>query len=123
MQGLKYRILSAKEKVKLRVRNGARVSALAVRTHLISLPTEFILELKNCYFVLVVTKKIISISTFDLNGFTIIQKNKYYSFSRDGILYVIGSLFSGLYILDLDKSILNIGNKKLKFDILKQSCI
>ena len=121
MQGLKKSRLLAKREVELRVGNGARVAALAVGTYVLSLPTGLILELENCYYVPVLTKNIISISALDLDGFTIIQRNKSCSFSRDGITYGTGSLINGLYILDEDKSILNIDTKRQKLDIVKQS--
>lgn len=52
----------AKGEVELRVGNGARVAALAVGDFPLYLPSGFVLELSNCYYVPVISRNIISIS-------------------------------------------------------------
>jgi len=66
--------------VDLRVANGAKVSALAVGTYSLSLPSCMVLELKNCYYVPAINKKIISVSCLDMEGFHFSIKNKCCSF-------------------------------------------
>jgi hypothetical protein len=54
MQGLKIIRRFARDDMDLRVRNGAKVAALAVNNYSLSLPSGLVLELNNCYFVPVV---------------------------------------------------------------------
>ena len=114
MQGLKKSRKLAKGEVDLRVGNGARVAALAVGIYTLSLPSRLILDLKDCYFVLALTKNIISISCLDLVGFTIITKNKSCSLYRADVFYGAGHLTNGLYILDLENPVFNINTQKKK---------
>ena len=102
MQGLKKNRKLAKGEVDLRVGNGTRVAALAVGIYTLSLPSGLILDLKDCYFVPALTKNIISISCLDLDGFTIITKNKSCSLYRADVFYGAGHLTNGLYIFDLE---------------------
>ena len=119
--GLKKSRKLAKGEVDLRVGNGARVVALAVGIYTISLPSGLILDLKDCYFVSTLTKNIISISCLDLDGFTIITKNKSCSLYRADVFYGAGHLTNGLYILDLENPVFNINTKKPKKDDLRNS--
>jgi hypothetical protein len=41
----------------VRVGNGAKVAVLAIGTYHLSLPSGFVLELNNCYFIPALTKK------------------------------------------------------------------
>ena len=63
----------------LRVGNGARVTALAVGTYYLLLPSRLVLELDNCYYVPTMSRNIISISCLDKVGFSFIIKNNTYS--------------------------------------------
>ena len=92
--------------------NGARVAALAVGIYTLSLPSGFILDVKDCYFVPALTKNIISISCLDLVGFTIITKNKSCSLYRADVFYGVGHLTNGLYILDIENLVFNVNTKK-----------
>ena len=47
-----------KNEVSLRVGNGARVVAVAEGTYSLSLPFGLVLELSNCYYVLVISRNI-----------------------------------------------------------------
>jgi hypothetical protein len=47
--------------------NVARVAALDLGTYNLTLPSEMLLELDNCYFVLTLARNIVSISYLDLN--------------------------------------------------------
>jgi hypothetical protein len=51
MQGLTRSRSMARGEVDFCVGNNARVAALSVRTMQLHLPSEFIMELNNCYFV------------------------------------------------------------------------
>ena len=96
MQGLSgYRRLS-KDKMDLRVANGARVAALAVGTYSINLPSGLVLNLENCYFVPSFSKNIISVSSLDTKGFVFQFKDKLCSFYLNNIFYGNGSLNNGL---------------------------
>ena len=121
MQGLKKSRKLDKGVVDLRVGNGARVVALAIGIYTLSLTSGLILDLKDCYFVPALTKNIISISCLDLDGFTIITKNKSCSLYRADVFYAAGHLTNGLYILDLENPILNINTKQQKIDNLRNS--
>ena len=121
MQGLKKSRKLAKGEVDLRVGNGARVAALAVGIYTLSLPSGLILDLKDCYFVPALTKNIISISFLDLDGFTIITKNKSCSLYRADVLYGAGHLTNGLYILDVENHVFNLNTKQPKIDDLRNS--
>jgi len=56
-----------KGEVDLRVGNVARVAALDLGTYNLTLPSEMLLELDNCYFVSTLARNIVSISYLDLN--------------------------------------------------------
>ena len=75
VQGLKKSRSLAKGEVDLRVDNGARVTALAMGTYYLSLPSGLVLELDNCYYVPTISRNIISISCLDMVGFSFIIKN------------------------------------------------
>lgn len=72
-----------KGEVDLRVINGARIVALAVRTHVLTLPFGLILELNICYHIPTISRNIISNSCLDKKGFTINDKN--YSLYMDNV--------------------------------------
>ena len=57
----------------------------------------------------------------DLDGFTIITKNKSCSLYRADVFYGAGHLTNGLYILDLENLVFNINTKKPKIDDLRNS--
>ena len=51
-----------KGKITLRISNGARVAAVAMRTYSLRLSLKFSLLLKDCYYVPVASRNLISIS-------------------------------------------------------------
>ena len=69
MQGLRSSRSLAKGEMDLRVGNGARVVAIAVGVYDLTLPSGFVFQLKNCYYVPTVSKNIISVSCLDVDGF------------------------------------------------------
>ena len=120
VQGLKKSRSLAKGEVDLRVGNGARVAALAVGTYYLLFPSGLVLELDNCYYVLAMSRNIISISCLDMVGFSLIIQNNTCSIYYDDIFYGDAHLSNGLYILNHDnpnaKSIYNINTKR--FDLM-----
>lgn len=77
-----------------------------------------IIKLENWYFVPTITKKIIFISYLNISDFSFNVKDKCYSFCRDEIFYGRGTLQNGIYILDIESSVMSIKNKKHKNDNL-----
>ncbi|XP_021717062.1 uncharacterized protein LOC110684929 [Chenopodium quinoa] len=61
VQGLRGSKKLEKGEVMLRVGNGAKVTALAIGSYHLRLPTGLILVLSNCYYVPTITKNIISV--------------------------------------------------------------
>ena len=76
VQGLKRSRKLAKAEVELRLGNGARVVALDIGSYSLHLPSGFVLELNNCYFVPAMTKSIIYVTVLDYEGFCLEIKNK-----------------------------------------------
>ena len=75
MQGLRNRRTLTEGEVDLRVGNGARVAALEIGNYSLSLPSGLVILLKNCYFVLAMSRNIISVSCLDMDGFSFIIQN------------------------------------------------
>ena len=62
--------------ITLRVGNGARVAVVAIETYPLRLPLRFSLLLKDCFYVLVASKNLISISM-------LVQDNYNFYFNKD----------------------------------------
>ena len=99
--GLKNNSSLAKGEVDLRVGNGARFVALAIKTYYLSLPSGLVSELDNCYYAPAMSRNIISISCLDMVGFSFIIKNNTCSIYYDDIFYGDAHLSNGLYILNM----------------------
>ena len=67
----------------IRVENEARVDALAIGAYYFTLPNKLILELD--YFVIVLSRNIVSIFYLALNGFKFIIKETYHSFYNNDV--------------------------------------
>ena len=76
------------------------------------LPSGLVLELNNVYFVLSISNNIIFASCLDMNDFSIVIKDNICSIYKNGLFYGSSNMIDGLYVLDLDKQVLNINNKK-----------
>ena len=118
VQGLKgSRYLTIGE-VDLRVGNGERVTALAVGTYELTLPSGLILNLENYYYVPTMCRNIISVSCLDKKGFEFIIRNNKCNIYHDNVFYGYAPRTSGLYVLNVEdtneKSIYNIESKKIK---------
>ena len=72
----------------LRVWNGGRVAALAVGVYDFTLPSGLVFQLKNCYYVLAVSRNTISFSCLDVDGFHFIIKNNIFSIYNADIFFM-----------------------------------
>ena len=68
--------------------NGARVVALAIGVYDLTFPSGLVFQLKNCYYVLVVSRNIISVSCLDVDGFHFIIKNNIFSIYNAYIFFM-----------------------------------
>ena len=116
MRGLRSSRSLAKGKVDLRVGNGAGVAALVVGVYDLNFPSGLVLQLNNCYYVLAVSKNIISVSCLDMDRFHFIVKNNIFSIYHGDIFYGNAHLSNGLFVLNLEqtKPIYNIDTKRFK---------
>ena len=104
-----------KNEISLQVGNGSKVIVVVEGTYSLSLPFGLILELLNCYYVLVISRNIILLSYLPMNDeFSFNIKGNGCSFYLNDIFYGIWIFSNDLYDLDLDKPILNINAKKTK---------
>ena len=81
--------------------NGARVAAIAVWTYVLSLPSDFCLNLDDCCYVPTLTNNIIFVSYLN-------KKEFHSNFSNNGC-YIIRN---EIYILDMSNPILNVNDNK-----------
>ena len=116
VQGLRSSRSLAKGEVDLRVGHGGRVTALAIGVYDLTLPSGLVFQLKNCYYVLAVSRNIISASCLDVDGFHFIIKNNIFSIYNAYIFfYGNAHLSNGLYVLNLEHMpIYNIDTKRFK---------
>jgi GAG-pre-integrase domain len=77
------------------------------------LPSGLIMELKNVYFILSISRNIISISCLEMNDFSFVIKDNCCSIYKDELYYGSSFMMNDLYILKIDKFVFNI-NKRLK---------
>jgi hypothetical protein len=101
-------------KVDLNIGNGVRVVALAVKTYYLTFCNELILELDNCYIIIVLFRNIISIFYLALNACNFIIEGKYCSFHNNNAYYRLGIYINDLYIFYLEMLLFNINSKKNK---------
>jgi hypothetical protein len=126
VQGLKTSRKLKKGEVDLRVGNGAKVAALAVGTFCITLPSGFVLELNNCYFIPALSKCIISVSCLIRDGYQFVIGDKN-SINKNDVCFANVVVKNGLYILDLEsenyESLYNVNAKRFKHNNLNQTYI
>jgi hypothetical protein len=101
-------------KVDLNIGNGVKVVALAVKTYYLTFCNELILELDNCYIIIVLFRNIISIFYLALNAFNFIIDGKYCSSNNNNAYYRLGIYINDLYIVYLEMLLFNINSKKNK---------
>ena len=115
MQGLVRHRSVARGEVDIRVGNKARVAALAVGTMQLQLPSGFVLELDNCYYVPVLSRNIISASCLMKQGYVSNIKNNGCSLYLNDMFHGFAPVQAGLFVLDLDsKSVCNVNVKRFK---------
>ena len=108
----KSRIVERGE-VDFRVGNNARVAALAVGTMQLHLPSGFVLELNNCYFVPSLSRNIVSPSCLMKDGYSFASENNGCAISKNNMFVAFASIVNGLFVLNLDDSpICNINAKR-----------
>ncbi|XP_021298056.1 uncharacterized protein LOC110427024 [Herrania umbratica] len=113
-----------KEKVVLRVGNGAKVAASTVGIVTIPLPSGLVLELRDFYYVPSISQNIIFVSYLALyDDIEFCIKGNCCSFLKGEMYYDAGTHSNGLYILEPKKPILNVKVKKVKKDDPKLSYI
>jgi hypothetical protein len=113
MQELRVTRTLAKDEVMMRMVNGAKVAVIAVGTLPLHLPSGFILELSNCYFVLALCKNIISGYRILQDGYSFKSENNGCSIYMNNIFYGHAPITDGLFIMNLesDKNVYNINAK------------
>ena len=105
----------ARGEVDIRVGNKARVAALEVGTMQLHLPSGFLMELNNCYYVPVLSRNIISASCLMRQGYESNIKNNGCSLYLKDMFHGFAPVQDGLFILNLDsESVYNINVKRLK---------
>mgnify|MGYP004715436751 CR=1 FL=1 len=93
--------------------NRAWVIVLIVGTYYLSLPSDLVLELSNCYYVPILTASIISISCLDIEGFFNSIKNKccYFHVMEFSIRMILLKTIYIFYRWQIQSSILTIKDK------------
>jgi len=113
MQGMIKSRSVERGEVDFRVDNNARVAALAVGTMQLHLPSGFVLELNNCYFVPSLSRNIVSPSCLMKDGYSFASENNGCVISKNNMFVALASIKNGLFILNFDDSpICNISAKK-----------
>ena len=96
MQGLKRHRCVASGEVDIRVGNKARVAALRVGVMRLQLPSEFVMELNNCYFVPALSRNIISASWLMSQGYVADIKDNGCSIYLHGMFHGYAPVSDGL---------------------------
>ena len=99
--------------------NNARVAALNVRTMQFHLPSGFIMELNNCYFVPSLSQNIVSPSCLMKDGYSFASKDNGCVISKNDMFVASASIVNGLFILNLeDAPVYNISAKRPRLNEL-----
>ncbi len=108
----------AKDEVLMRVGNGVKVVVKAVGVLPLHLPSGFVLELSNCYYVPALCKNIISGSCLLQDGYSFKSENNGCSIFMNNIYYGCAPVVNGLFIMNLDSDthIHNTDAKRRKTD-------
>ena len=77
------------------------------------LPSGFVLELNNCYFVPSLGRNIMSPSCLMKDGYSFVSQNNGCVISKNNIFVALASIVNGLFVLNLDNSpVFNISAKR-----------
>jgi hypothetical protein len=90
--------------VDFRVGNNARVATLTVGMMQLHLPSGFIMELNNCYFVPRLSRNILSPSCLMKDGYSFVSENNGCVISKDNMFVACASIVNGLFVLNIDDS-------------------
>ena len=113
MQGLTKSRSVGRGEVDFRVGSNARVAAVAVGTMQLRLPSGFVLELSNCYFIPSLSRNILSPSCLMKDGYFFASENNGCAISKNNVFVAFASIVNGLFVLNLDDSpIYNISAKR-----------
>ena len=102
MQGLVRSRSVRQGEVDLRVGNNAKVAALSVGVMQLHLPSGFVMELNNCYYVPALSRNIISPSCLMRDGYSFASKNNGCVISKNDMFVAFASIVNGLFILNSD---------------------
>ena len=117
------RVEALKEE-KFYIGNNARVATLAVGTMQLHLPSGFVLELNNCYFVPSLSRNIVSPSCLMKDGYSFASENNGCVISKNNMFVALASIKNGLFILNLDDSpVCNISAKRPRLNDLNPTYI
>ena len=78
---------------------------MAVGTMQLHLPLGFVLELSNCYFVPSLSRNIVSPSCLMKDGYSFASENNGCVISKNNMIVALASIKNGLFILNLDDSL------------------
>ena len=119
MQGMIRSRSVKKGEVDFRVGNNARVAALNVGTMQLHLPSGFIMELNNCYFVPSLSRNILSPSCLMKDGYSFASKDNGCVISKNDMFVALVSIVNGLFILNLDDApVCNVNAKRPRLNEL-----
>jgi hypothetical protein len=105
----------ARGEVDFRVGNNERVAALSAGTMKLHLPSGFMIELNNCYFVPSLSRNIISPSCLMMDGYSFLSENNGCVISKNDMFVASAPIKTGLFVLNLDDSpIFNVSVKRLR---------
>ena len=119
VQGLRNKRQLARDEVTMRVGNGSRVDVIAVGTLPLHMPSGLVINLNNCYFVPALSMNIVSGSCLMRSGYSFKSENNACSIYMDNIFYGHAPVLNGLFLLDLNSSIMHIhyvDAKRVKLD-------
>ena len=116
MQGMTKSRSVERGEVDFRIGNNARVAAMTVGTMQLHLPSGFVLELSNCYFVPSLSRNILSPSCLMKDGYSFASENNGCAISKNNMFVAFASIVNGLFVLNLDDSpICNNNAKRSRF--------
>jgi hypothetical protein len=104
--------------------NNARVAVLNVGTMQLHLPSGFILELNNCYYVPSISRNIVSPSCLMKDGYSFASKDNGYVISKDDMFVAFASIVNGIFILNLDNApVCNVNAKRPRLNELSPTYV
>src|SRR5215216_5077638 len=103
----------------MQVGNGSRIDVIAVGTLPLHIPSRLVINLNNFYLVPALSMNIVSGSCLMQSGYSFKSENNGCSIYMDTIFYGHAPVLNGLFLLDLDSSIMHIhcvDSKRVKLD-------